>query len=882
MRCWDRRLPRGLVTLTAWAVLTGLASGRQVQAAEAGGALPGRLPGTAVPVHYDIVLQPDAQALAFTGHETIDLLVTAETRAITLNALDLAIGEVVLDDGLPAEVALNAAEQTATFTFAQPVAAGPHRLALSFAGKINTSAAGLFALDYSSDGGPQRLLSMQLEPVDGRRVAPMWDEPAAKATFALEVAIPKQQVAFSNMPEASNRIVGEMRHVRFQTTPKMSSYLLHVTAGELERVSRNIAGVDVGVVTRKGAGASAAFALDATAEILPWYNDYFGTPYPLPKLDMVAAPGQSQFFGAMENWGAIFYFEHALLVDPARSSESDRQNVFNAVAHEVAHQWFGNLVTMEWWDDLWLNEGFASWMASKVTDALHPQWQPWLQAVSGSREYAMQLDAGSATHAVVVPVESTAAANQAFDAIAYSKGQAVIRMLEETVGETGFRDGIRRYMKKYAYRNAVTDQLWDELTAATGEPVADIAHDFTVQPGVPLVTVRAGECVADGTVITLTQSRFETDERSGKPLAWRIPIRAQGVQGGPDASVIMARSAPASLRVAGCAPVVVNAGQAGYFRTRYEARDIAGLRGAFAGIADIDQLGLLSDAAALGSAALIPATTYLDLAAVVPTSSDPLIWTDVARKFKEIDRVFDGSPEQAAWRRLARARLRPRFEAIGWTPQPAQGESVALLRESLISALGALDDARLIAEARDRLRRSQRDPAALPAAIRQPVLNVIALRADAATWQELLSRARTEKDPLEKQRLYARLGAALDPALAGRALALALSGEPPATVAPTIISTVSDRHPALAFDFALAHAQAVNALIEPSFRWSYIPALARSSADQELARKLRVYTQATIPADARKDAEEVIAEIQRRARSYAHSRPEFEAWVRSQ
>ncbi len=882
MRCSSPELSSGPARGTArLAALALLACGLHSHAGEIVEQLPARLPTDVAPVHYDIHLEPNAAALTFNGREIIDIVVRRETKSIVLNALDLEVSEATLDGVVPAEVSFDEATQTVTLAFKEPVATGPHRLSLVFSGRIGTSAAGLFALDYSTDDGPRRLLSTQFEPTDGRRFAPMWDEPAAKATFALEVVIPKEHVAFSNMPEASNRVVGEMRHVRFQSTPKMSSYLLHLSVGDLERVSRTIEGVDVGIVMRRGAGAMARFALDATAEILPWFNDYFGTPYPLPKLDMIAAPGQSSFFGAMENWGAILYFEPLLLVDPARSSQSDRQAVFEVIAHEVAHQWFGNLVTMHWWDDLWLNEGFASWMASRVTNALHPEWKPWLQMVASSRERAMQLDAGSATHPIVRPIESVEAVNQAFDEIAYSKGEAVIRMIEVAVGETGFRDGIRSYMRKHAYANTITDDLWRELEDASGKPITSIAHDFTLQPGVPLVTIEAAECSAGTTKLTLAQSRFETDARSAERVAWRIPVRARSIDGKGEASLIMEKDVPASLSIPGCSPVVVNAGQSGYFRTLYTPGQLARLRAGFASVQEIDQLGLLNDASTLGNAGVVPATSYLDLARFVPAESDPLIWSLVARKLASIDRVFDGSPEQADWRKLARTRIEPQFQRVGWTARADQQDATAILRESLITSLGVLDDEQVIAEATERFERDSSDPHALPAAIRQPALDVTARHASVKTWEQMLARARKETNPVEKQRTYVRLGAALDPALAQRALDLALGGEPPATTSPAIIEKVAELHPEMAFDFALANEQKVLALVEASSRYSYVPQLARASSDAALAARLREYMLRSIPEGGRQDAEQAIAEILRRARSFSYNRPEYEAWVKA-
>jgi aminopeptidase N len=436
-------------------------------------------------------------------------------------------------------------------------------------------------------------------------------------------------------------------------------------------------------------------------------------------------------------------------------------------------------------------------------------------------------------------------------------------------------------MRKHAYANTVTDDLWRELETASGKPITAIARDFTLQPGVPLVTIETAECRAGTTTLTFTQSRFETDEKATQPIAWRIPIRARSIDGGGEASLIMEKGEPASLSIPGCAPVVVNAGQSGYFRTLYSPAQLARLRTALEEVPEIDQLGLLSDALALGSTGLVPATSYLDFAGYVPADSDPLIWSLIARRLAAIDRVFDGSPEQADWRKLARARIEPQFAQVGWTAAPDQADASAILRESLIASLGVLDDEQVITEATERFEREASDRKALPAAIREPALDVTARHASVATWEQMLARARKESSPVEKQRAYERLGATLDPALAQRALDLALGGEPPVTASPAIIERVAWLHPELAFDFALANEQRVMALLESSQRHSYVPRLARSSADPALARKLREHMLRSIPEGGRQDAEQAIAEILRRARSFSHNRPEYEAWVRA-
>lgn len=840
-----------------------------------------QLPRTVRPSHYDVSIVPHAQTLTFDGKVSIDVDVLQPTTSITLNAVDMMFSKVSL---APAKgkamfaaprVSLDAAAQTATFTFDHAVPTGAYRLTMEYSGKIGTQANGLFAIDYDTKSdGKKRALYTQFENSDARRFIPSWDEPAYKATFTLDATVPSQDMAVSNMPAASRKDVGNgMTKVTFAPSPKMSTYLLFFGLGEFDRATTQADGVEIGVITQKGLTSQAQFTLDSGKAVLQEYNAYFGVPYPLPKLDNIASPGQSQFFSAMENWGAIYTFEYALLLDPTISTQSDKQEVFNTAAHEMAHQWFGDLVTMRWWDDLWLNEGFASWLASRTTQRLHPEWHTDLEAVF-TREGAMSRDAVATTHPVVQHIETVEQASQAFDAITYAKGESVIRMLEAYVGADAWQKGVQQYIKAHAYSNTVSDNLWTSIEAAAGKPVTQIAHDFTLQPGIPLVKVGQASCANGSTTVQFTQGEFTRDRPDKQPLRWNVPVITQTVGGTPVTTLV--QNGSGSVTVPGCGTLLVNAGQTGYFRTLYAPAQFKALQGTYGTLAPIDQLGLMGDTWALGMAGLQPASDVLDLVKAAPLDATPLLWDGIANNLMSLDGYYDGDAKrQATFRAFAVARLEPELARLGWTGKAGEEAPVAILRSHLIGTLGALGDAKVVAEAR---RRYQQDD--MPPELRKTILAVVATHADAATWDKLHAAAKAEKTPLVKDRLYAMLAATEDEALAKRALELALTDEPGATNSAAMISGVSRRHPELAFDFAAANKSKVDAFVDSTSAARYYPMLASGSLDVKTIDKLQAFAQKYIAPTSRRDAETAVANIRYRIMVRDQRLPAVDAWLK--
>ncbi|MBV8687827.1 MAG: ERAP1-like C-terminal domain-containing protein [Alphaproteobacteria bacterium] len=887
------RTAASLLSLAAGLSLSGCAATRTGTAAAppppaplAAREIPSQLPRTVRPLQYALSVTPDAANLRFAGSALIDIEVKAPVREIVLNAADLRIAKASLSDmkdgsGPPlamdaSDIGLDADAQTATLRFPSTVAPGRYRLAIDYSGKIYTQAAGLFALDYDSAQGRKRALFTQFEAPDARRFFPGWDEPQFRTPYNLTVTVPADQDVIGNMPQAGvQQRPGGMKTVTFQTTPPMSSYLVFLGVGDFDRITTTAAGTEIGVVTKAGSGENGRWALESAARILPWYNDYFGTPYPLPKLDNVAGAGSSQFFGAMENWGAIFTFESALLVDPAITSAKSRQSIFEVAAHEMAHQWFGDLVTMAWWDDLWLNEGFASWMESKATEAIHPEWEPELGAVSG-RETAITLDSVATTHPVVQHLQTVEQISQAFDAITYQKGEAVIRMLEDYVGSDAWRKGVQAYVRAHRLSNTQTDDLWRAVEGAAGKPVTAIAHDFTLQPGVPLIRVEDAACRGGKTMVTLRQAEFSRDRPQKAALAWRVPVIASTL-GGAEARTLVAGGTGA-VTVPGCGPLIVNSGQTGYYRTLYTPALLEKLTASYARLKPIDQIGLLADNWGLGLAGYQPASEALDLIDAAPADGRSALYARIATILGQVYDYYDGdAAHQAMVARYASAKLAPVLARIGWAPKAGESPTVPVLRAQLIDALGEMGDPGVVGEANRRY--AAGDPLATAGPLRSTILSVVAQNIDSAGWDRLRAQARAETNPLVKAQLYRQLASARDPALAQRALELALTDEPGATTSSAIISDVAAAHPDLAFDFAIRNREKVEGLVDSSSRSRFVPRLGAGSADPAMIAKLEDYASRYMTAQSRRPADQAMASIRDRVRVRTERLPDITRWL---
>lgn len=864
------------------------ASGAPVPLADT---VPSDLPRSARPSHYRIEVTPDAEKLTFTGTVSIDLTVFTASDALTLhgNGLTVSAAKLVAENGMQIALQTSADDKAQTLRFAagKAIAPGKYRLDVTYAGKIGTQPSGLFALDYPDKrtGKDVRGIFTQFEAPEARRFVPSFDEPSYKATFDLSAVVPADRMAISNMPvKGQEALPGGLKRVTFATTPKMSSYLLFFGMGDFERSAMKAAdGVEVGIVSPTGSGAKADYARDGLAQILPWFDDYFGVKFPLPKLDNIAAPGSSQFFGAMENWGAIMTFERILLLDPAVTSPAGKQSIYSVQAHETAHQWFGDLVTMAWWDDIWLNEGFASWMADKVTDHFNPEWNWKLNGIDG-REGAMALDALPTTHPVVQKVRTVSEMEQAFDSITYQKGQAVISMLEDYVGADTWRAGMQTYMRNHAYSNTSSRDLWAAMESAGGKDVDLIAEAFTHTPGVPLLRVNVSACAGGKTRLDLTQDAFSLDPSArapstngGEKPTWPMPLLIRAGNGEPMRHLMSGRTE--SLTVDSCDAVLVNAGQLGYYRTLYNGKALDALVSSFGSLAPIDQYGLLRDNLSLSLAGYQDMSAGLRLLASVPGTADATLAGKVVGQWESVYGLLDDARVKDKLAARISKTWTPRLDQLGFDPVAGEPLTDTKLRAQLIDTLGSIGDKRVVAEARRRLQGLAADPKSLDGPLKGTWLGVAASNATRADWDLLRQQAARATSFVERQLYYTDLGMAPDEAIARDALALAISGTPDATSASQIITTLGRAHPEMTFDFVREHQAVVDGLIEHSGRARFFARIVGSTTNPEMVGKIEAYA-ATLPADEAKPVVQALTGLKERLANRPRQRAEVAAWVK--
>jgi aminopeptidase N len=773
---------------------------------------PGKLPKHVIPLEYKLALQPDLARHQFKGVLEIQIQVTRPVNRIVMNALDLQIDRASVSAAGGATQTLTARldplQETLSFHLARALQPGLYRLHIDYRGKINRQPHGLYYDTYPTATGEKQMLATEMEPTDARRLLPCWDEPAFRAVFQLTVDLPANFSAFSNTPIAEQLILPSGKRMVFEPTPKMASYLLVLAAGELERNSVDQDGVEIGLITTEGKQAGAAYALQASRDLLHYYNNYFGMRYPLRKLDHIAVP--NGYGGAMENWGGIIYSEDTVLYDPKKDSQETKRQVFDIVAHETAHQWFGNLVTMAWWDDLWLNEGFASWMASKASAQLNPDWPVWLEQQS-AKNAAMEQDMMEQTHPVQQPVRNEAQANDAFDGITYAKGQSVLRMLEQYLGEEAFQRGMQTYLTRHQYSNTTSADLWAALSTSADRPVAVMAQTWTSQAGFPLISV-SERCVNGQRQIQLSQQQFKANGKKSSRI-WPIPVQFQVLTTAQESSrppaqseTVLLNGTSLNLTFPHCQGVLlIDPQDIGFYRVQYSEGMWQQLMQQWPQLPDSLRLKILSDTWALVTVGRLPLAQYLGLLPRIqlqPQTSRLALWDQMFAALDQLETINQGQAGQGAWRNYLQQLLQIHFDRLGWQTRSDDSQERNLLRARLVAQLARLDHPDFIAQGQAHFAQWLQEPDSLSPGLQEAVLGLAARHADQARYDQIRKMAQNALGSTEKAQFYHALTLVKNPQLAQQTLNLTLSPKlPTQTFATLLYGMAQDQHRDLTWRF---------------------------------------------------------------------------------
>jgi puromycin-sensitive aminopeptidase len=813
--------------------------------AEVDEADPFRLPRTVEPQRYELTLAPDLTRAIFNGEVQIHVLVHEPVTEVVLNAaeLDIRSAELVSDAGVQLEgtVAIDEELQRATIALGTTAEPGHWTLNITFSGILNDKLRGFYRSTFTDDAGQEHVIATtQFESTDARRAFPCWDEPDRKATFEVTLVVDESLTAISNSPIEEETDLGNgKRQVRYAETMRMSTYLVAFVIGPFVLTDPvDVDGVPLRVACVPGKLHLTDWALECGAHSLRFFTAYFGLPYPGQKLDLIAVPDFA--FGAMENLGAVTFRETALLVDPAIASRLDLERIADVVAHEIAHMWFGDLVTMKWWNGIWLNEAFATFMELLCVDAQRPEWQRWV-SFGTSRAQAMVVDGLSSTRPIEFPVRSPEEAEAMFDVLTYQKGSAVLRMLEQYLGADEFREGIVSYIKKHSYGNTETTDLWDALEEATGQPARTTMDSWIFQGGYPQLSV---ETEGDGASVVLTQQPFRYRPAADVDRRWHVPVLVRAeVDGEVQRQRLLLSDGATTLSfLSPPAWLVVNDGGHGFYRVRYP--DDHAQRLLEPGRLDaLERFNLVSDAWAATLAGNAALAGFLALANRLDAEDDPDVWSAILSPLSLVDRFAgDTRPRLAAY---VRALVGPALARVGWERAADESDRTGTLRAILVEALGNLGtDPDTIERARTLHAAYLADRSAVDGDLVPAVVRIVARNGGEAEYATFLERTRHPETPQEEIRYLMALAEVPHPGLLRRTLDLALT-EVRVQNAPFLVAAAMGNRAAghLAWEFVEEHWSQLSA----RFPHKLLPRMIEgvtALVDPDLARRVRRFLEA--------------------------------------
>jgi puromycin-sensitive aminopeptidase len=752
-----------------------------------------RLQSNVVPQRYDISLTPDLGAFTFAGEENVAVHVAAPTAEVVLNALELEIDRVTATrDATVVEgrAELEPARERAHLRFERTLEPGDWTLHIAFRGMLNDKLHGFYRSTYNDARGNTHLVaSTQFEATDARRAFPCWDEPALKARFKVRLVIDENLSAFSNSgAESERRLGGGKKEVVFKETIQMSTYLMAFIVGEFETTVPVDAGTPLRIVHVPGKRAFTAWAREIGAFSLKWFANYYGLPYPGDKLDLIAIPDFAA--GAMENLGAITFRETALLVDEKTASRAELERVADVVSHENAHMWFGDLVTMKWWNGIWLNEAFATFMEMLAVDAWKPQWKRW-ESFSVSRSAAMAIDGLGSTRPIEYTVLSPEDARAMFDILTYEKGASVLRMLEQYLGAERFRKGITAYLRKHQYANAETGDLWDALEEASAEPVRRLMDSWIFQPGFPIVEAATG---TDGRSLIVRQRRFFylAGRSDGNDQSWHVPVMVRArTERGIATHRLLLDGREVRLELDGRIEwALLNQGGHGFYRVRYAPELMEALTRNVGELNAVERYGLVSDSWAATVAGMTRLREFLSMLRMFRDETDLNVWRAILAPLNYLDMIID-EQTRPALAALVRDVVGGAAARLGWEPRAGEDELQRQLRGMLWGALGVLgDDPSAQKQAAESYARYLKQSDSVDRDLLPAIIGILAHSGDKERFEDFKRRFKSARNPQEEQRYLFSLANFSRPELLRTTMEMTLNGEVRTQNAPYLMHSL--------------------------------------------------------------------------------------------